>query len=335
MRMFTVDINNEKQIQVRHGQSLLSGLASEDVFIPTACGGRGRCGYCKVKVVKGGGEVTDIELPFLNPKELRDNVRLSCQVNVCDDISIEIAKGLLSGRQYKCVCSDIEDLTHDIKRFRFDLVRPKVMDYIPGQYIELFIPIDTSDSAEIYSAFSIAGDPGDKKTIDLIIRRTPNGINTGYCFDHLSVGDAAKINGPCGDFHLSDTDATIIFIAGGSGMAPIRCILNDMRNTDNTRKTVYYFGANTVSELFMLDEMRQFENDLADFRFVPVVASPGGDEHWDGLTGLVTEAVESELKNASRCEAYLCGSPGMIKASGKVLGKLGVPEDKIYYDSFA
>ncbi len=90
-----------------------------------------------------------------------------------------------------------------------------------------------------------------------------------------------------------------------------------------------------MSELFMLDEMRQFENDLADFRFVPVVALPDPDEHWDGLTGLVTEAVEGDLKNAGRCEAYLCGSPGMIAASRKVLGKLGVPKDKIYYDSFA
>jgi Na+-transporting NADH:ubiquinone oxidoreductase subunit F len=170
---------------------------------------------------------------------------------------------------------------------------------------------------------------------ELIIRRVPNGISTTYCFDHLKAGDRVRVNGPCGEFRLSDTDAPIIFIAGGSGMAPIRCILNHMRNTGDKRKAVYYFGANKVSELFMLDEMKQFENDLADFRFVPVVAQPDLDEHWAGSVGLVTEAVAGDVKNAGQCEAYLCGSPGMIAASGKVLRELGVSEDKIYYDSFA
>jgi Na+-transporting NADH:ubiquinone oxidoreductase subunit F len=266
---------------------------------------------------------------------LHDNIRLSCQVDVCNDISIEITKSLLAGRQYKCVCSDIEELTCDIKRFRFDLARPKIMDFAAGQFIELLTPVYFDGGEEVYRAYSIAGDPADKGTFELIIRRIPNGISTTYCFDHLSVGDKVRVNGPCGDFHLCDTDAPIVFIAGGSGMAPIRCILNDMRNAGNDRKAVYYFGANKVSELFMLDEMKQFESDLADFRFVPVVASPDGDEDWDGLTGLVTEAVERDLENAGLCEAYLCGSPGMIAASGKVLGKLGVPGAKIYYDSFA
>lgn len=333
--MFTVDINGEKQIEVPGGQSLLSGLAAEGVFIPAACGGRGICGYCKMKVVKGGGEVTSGELPFLSAQELRDNIRLSCQVDVCGDISIEIAKSLLAGRQYKCVCSEIEELTHNIKRFRFDLVRPRVMDYVPGQFVELLTPVYFEGGEEVYRAYSIAGDPGNTGTFELIIRRVPNGISTTYCFDHLCAGDAVRVNGPCGDFHLSDTDTAIIFIAGGSGMAPIRNILNDMRNTGNKRKAVFYFGANKVSEFFMLDEMREFENDLEDFRFVPVVALPDGDEHWDGLGGLVTGALAGDVKNADQCEAYLCGSPGMIAASGKVLEKLGVSKDKIYYDSFA
>ncbi len=335
LRLFKVDINGEKQIEVRGGQSLLSGLAAKEIFVPTACGGQGICGYCKVKVVKGGGVVTDDELPFLNGQELRDNVRLCCQVNVCDNISIEIAKSLLPGRQYKCVCSEIEELTHDIKRFRFDLVRPKVMDFIPGQFIELLTPVYFDGGEEVYRTYSIAGDPGDKGSFELIIRRVPNGIGTTYCFDHLKAGDSVRVNGPCGVFRLSDTDAPIIFIAGGSGMAPIRCILNHMRNAGNKRKAVYYFGANKVSELFMLDEMKQFECDLADFRFVAVVAQPDLDEHWDGAAGLVTEAVAREVKNAGECEAYLCGSPGMIAASGKVLKELGVSEDKIHYDSFA
>lgn len=333
--MFTVDINGQKQIKVQGGKSLYNALAANDIFVPSACGGRAICGYCKVKVLKGGGEVLPSELPFLNESELLDNVRLSCQVNICDDISIEIATPLLSGHQYKCRCTDIQQMTSDIKRFRFDLIRPKSIDYIPGQLVQLRIPVYFDGGDEVYRTYSIAGDPADSGAIELIIRKVPNGISTTYCFEYLKVGDSISFIGPCGNFHLRDTQTPIIFIAGGSGMAPIRCILNQMRNTGNKRKAIYYFGANKVNELFMLDEMKRFEDDLEDFRFVPVVASPGTDEKWDGLTGLVTEAVKRDMEKVNNCEAYLCGSPGMIAASGKVLQELGVPNDMIYYDSFA
>jgi Na+-transporting NADH:ubiquinone oxidoreductase subunit F len=335
VRMYTVDINGQKQIEVEDGQSLYNGLAANDIFIPSACGGRAICGFCKVKVTMGGGEVLASELPFLSETELKGNVRLSCQVNVCSDISIEIPDALLSGRQYKCRCTEIEQLTADIKRFRFELIRPKAINYLPGQFIHLLIPVYFDGGEEVYRAYSIASNPTDKNVIELMIRRVPNGISTTYCFDHLNIGDAVRLNGPCGDFHLSGSESQIIFIAGGSGMAPIRCILNQMRNSGSKRKATYYFGVNKVSELFMLDEMKQFEKDLEAFRFVPVVASPDPVDNWKGATGLVTEAVERDIEDARHCEAYLCGSPGMVAASGMVLGRLGVADDNIYYDSFA
>ena len=150
----------------------------------------------------------------------------------------------------------------------------------------------------------------------------------------MKVGDEVRLNGPYGDFRLSETDAPIVFIAGGSGMAPIKCILHHMKNTANKRKATYYFGANKVNELFLLDEMKEFESDLADFRFVPVVATPQDGEEWTGETGFVTDAVRRGLENATECEAYLCGSPGMIDASIEVLNELGMPEEAIFYDKF-
>lgn len=330
-----IDINGEKQIDVQGGRSLLSSLGENDIFIPSACGGRGTCGFCKLKVNEGGGLLLPTETPFLNDQEQEDNIRLSCQVKVRNDIFIEVPKELLAVKQFTCTCSSIENLTDEIKLFKFDLNEPETMDYIPGQYIQLLAPVYFKGGEEVYRAYSIAGNPADTGSIELIIKRVPNGICTTYCFEHLSVSDQVSLNGPYGDFHLSDTDAHAVFIAGGSGMAPIRCILNQMRNTGDKRKATYYFGANKVKELFMLEEMKQFENDLHDFRFVPVVSSPGQDEKWDGDTGLVTEAVERELKNAPQCQAFLCGSPGLIGACRDVLTKLGMPEDEIYYDSFA
>lgn len=330
----SIDINGKEQIQVQRGQSLLKALSEEGIFIPSACGGRGICGYCKLKVKDGGGAILDTEMPLLTDQQMQDGIRLSCQVKVDNNISIEIPQELLAVRYHTCLCSAIVDLTYDIKLFRFELKAPDTLDYVPGQYIQLFTPVYFKGGEEVYRAYSIASDPGDKTRIELIIRRVAGGISTTYCFEHLKVGDEVKLNGPCGDFKLSDTEAPIIFIAGGSGMAPIRCILNEMSNSQNKRKVTYYFGVNKVRELFMLDEMEQFESQLEDFRFVGVVASPDEYERWDGPVGLVTEVVEKQLENASQCEAYLCGSPGMIEASGKVLKKLGVQEDKIYYDSF-
>lgn len=332
---YTIDVNNgNTKVKVQGGESLFSALADEKIFIPSVCGGRGACGYCKVKVLEGGGPMLPVETPFLTKKEIADNIRLSCQVKIRQDIRIVIPQELLSVREYLCRCVEIVDLTHDMKLFRLELVEPERIDYVAGQYIQLFTPVYFRGGEEVYRAYSVASDPEQTNTIDLVIRLVVGGICTTYCFEHLKVGDDVKMNGPYGDFRLSETDAPMVFVAGASGMAPIRSILFEMRNTQNLRKATYYFGANKVEELCLLDEMRQFEKDLADFTFVPVVAAPDPDEEWAGEEGLVTEVVERDLKNAAECEAYLCGSPGMIEACKKLFVKMGMAEDKIYFDSF-
>ncbi|MBN2315927.1 MAG: 2Fe-2S iron-sulfur cluster binding domain-containing protein [Sedimentisphaerales bacterium] len=330
-----ITVNDEKELTVNGGGSLLSILTAEKLFIPSACGGRGTCGLCKLKVLEGAGPLLPTEEPYLDKDERSSNVRLACQVKVRNALKIEIPKELLAIREYVCTCTDIQDLTHDMKLFRFELVEPKTIDYIPGQYIQLLTPVYEKSREEVYRAYSIASDPADKSAIELIIRLVPGGICTTYCFDYLTVGDEVRMNGPYGEFRLSETEAPMVFIAGGSGMAPIKCILHEMKNTGNQRKAVYYFGANVVKELCLEDLMGQFESDLADFTFVPVVASPEEGENWEGQRGLVTHAVEKTLKDAGTCEAYLCGSPGMIDASVEVLKKLGVAEDRIFYDKFA
>ncbi len=327
-------LNNEKEIAVQGGKSLLSVLAEEKIFIPSACGGRGTCGLCKLKVLEGAGLLLPTEEPYLDEQERKSNVRLSCQVKVRNDLKIQIPEELFSIREFTCKCAEIIDLTHDIKQFRFELLEPDTMDYIPGQYVQLLSPVYEKSNEEIYRAYSVSSDPADKHNIELIIRLVPGGICTTYCFEYLKVGDQVKINGPYGQFRLTDTDAPIIFIAGGSGMAPIKCMLHYMKNTGSRRKATYYFGANKVKELFLVDSMKQFEQQLPDFSFVPVISAPDADEKWDGEVGLVTEAVKKDLKNASECEAYLCGSPGMIDASIKVIKGLGMSEDKIFYDKF-
>ena len=330
----SITVNEEREFTVNGGKNLLSVMVGEKLFIPSACGGRGTCGLCKLKVLEGAGPLLPTEEPYLEKEERESNVRLACQVKVRENLKVEIPKELLAIREYTCKCTDIKDLTHDMKQFRFELIEPESIDYIPGQYIQLLAPVYEKSNEEVYRAYSISSDPAQKNAIELIIRLVPGGICTTWCFEYLKAGDEVKLNGPYGEFRLSETEAPIIFIAGGSGMAPIKCMLHEMRNTSNERKATYYFGANKVKELCLGDQMKRFESELADFKFIPIVASPDEDEKWDGERGLVTEAVEQNLENAEECEAYLCGSPGMIDAAVALLKKLGVTEDRIFYDKF-
>ena len=330
-----IKINDERTLTVEGGDSLLSALISEKIFIPSACGGRGTCGLCKLKVLEGAGALLPTEEPYLDDAEKVDNVCLSCQVKVHNNLVIEIPPELFAIREYTCKCTDILELNNDMKQFRFELLEPETVDYVPGQYMQLLAPVYEKSGEEVYRAYSISSDPADRNIIELIIRLVPGGICTTYCFEYLKVGDEVQVNGPYGYFGLSATDAPIIFIAGGSGIAPIKCLLHQMKNNSIRRKAIFYFGANKVEELCLLDCMKTFEEQLSDFSFVPVVASPDGDKNWNGETGLVTEAVKRDLKNTGRFEAYLCGSPGMIDASIAVLTEMGMSEENIFYDKFA
>ncbi|OQA00762.1 MAG: Na(+)-translocating NADH-quinone reductase subunit F [Planctomycetes bacterium ADurb.Bin401] len=329
-----ININEEKELIVTGGKNLLSALGEEKIFIPSACGGRGTCGLCKLKVLEGGGSVLPTEEPFLDKAEIASNMRLSCQVKVRNDLKIFIPPELFAIREYNCKCVEITDLTYDIKQFRFELVDPSNINFIPGQFMQFLTPVYDTNTEETYRAYSISSDPADKNHIELIIRLVPNGICTTYCFKYLKIGDPVRLNGPYGLFRLTDTDAPIVFIAGGSGMAPIKCMLHHMKNTNNKRKATYYFGANKLKDLCCVDLMHQFEKELANFRFVPSVAATEPGETWAGVKGLVTNAINDDLQDASNSEAYLCGSPGMIDAVIKLLRQKGIDEKNIFYDKF-
>lgn len=331
----TVTINQDRDLNIQGGKPLLTVLREEKIFIPSACGGRGTCGVCKCKVLDGAGPLLPTETPFLDKQEQAGNVRLSCQVKVRNDMQIQIPEELFNVREYDCVCTEIEELTYDMRRFRFELKDPPTIKFTAGQYVQLFCPKYKGNSEEVYRAYSVASDPMDNNLIDLIIRQVPNGICTTWCFEHLKEGDPVNINGPYGDFRLSDTDAPMVFVAGGSGMAPFVSILSHMRNTGSKREAKYFFGGNTVNDQCMADEMKQFESALDGFEFIPVVASPEEGDGWNGQTGLVTEAVQKTYEDMSNHEGYLCGSPGMIDAAAKVFTSLGMDPDKIYYDKFA
>ncbi|MHC5059745.1 MAG: FAD-binding oxidoreductase [Planctomycetota bacterium] len=329
-----IDVNGEKNLTAQGGSALLYILTTEKIFIPSACGGRGTCGLCKLKITSGAGALLPTEMPFLSTEEQKTDIRLSCQVKVRGDLCIEIPQELFAIKQYDCVCVEITDLTHDMKRFRFELRDPAAMDFAAGQYIQLLCPRYKGNPEEVYRAYSISSNPAQKHTIELIIKRVPGGICTTYCFDHLKVGDTVELNGPYGDFRLSDSDGPVVFVAGGSGMAPFVSILYYMVEAGIDRDTTYFFGGRNAGDIFLVDLMKHFESILENFCFVPVVAEPVKGNNWFGETGLVTEALARHLTTTDGYEAYLCGSPGLINAATRVLTDRGMGVDKIYYDKF-
>lgn len=330
-----ITINDDKKLTVEGGKPLLATLKEQEVFIPSACGGRGSCGLCKLKIHSGAGELLPTETPWLGEEERRSNVRLSCQVKVKRPMRITVPDELFSVRQFRARVARLSDLTRNIKAVTLQLLEPETIDFRAGQFIQLETPPYELTDEPVYRAYSIASSPSDRGSIELEIKYVPDGICTTYVHKYMREGDVVIINGPYGDFGLRETDNRIIMVAGGSGMAPMRSILLHMLETGVSRPTRYYFGANVVADLHLTDLMAHLQKRLPDFSFIPVVWKPGDDETWDGLTGLVTEVLDRELEDTSNTEAYLCGAPAMIDACVKTFSAKGLPEDRIYYDSFS
>jgi Na+-transporting NADH:ubiquinone oxidoreductase subunit F len=330
-----VTVNGRRTLDVEGGRPLLATLKDEQIFIPSACGGRGSCGLCKVKVKSGAGDALATELPWLTKEERAARARLACQVKVKRDTEIEIPEELFNVRQYRTRVASMRDLTHDIKEVRLQLLEPDLMEYAAGQFVQFEVPPYELADEPVYRAYSMSSEPAESGTVELEIRYVPQGVCTTYVHRHLKEGDEVTINGPYGEFRLREGDAPIICIAGGSGMAPIKSILNDMKRHGVRRKALYFFGAKTRRDLFLVDEMRALEKELPDFRFIPALSSPAPEDKWDGEQGLITQVVDRHVPDASGMEAYLCGSPMMIDACIEVLKRKGMPAGNIFYDKFA
>jgi len=329
-----ITINKDKELDVKGGKPLLGTLMEEGIFIPSACGGRGSCGLCKVKVTEGAGQFLPTELPWLTEEERADSIRLSCQLKVKNDMFIEIPEELFNVKEFRSNVSSLRDLTHDIKEVTLELIDPAEIEMIPGQFIQLQTPEYELTDEPVYRAYSVSSNTKDTRHVELEIRLVPNGICTTFVHNYMKEGDEVIFNGPYGDFHLRDTDRDIIFIAGGSGMAPIKSILLSMADEGNPRRARYFFGARSKRDLFLVEKMQELEQQLPNFTFIPALSNPEPDDNWDGETGLITDVVAKHMESGDNVEAYLCGSPGMIDACIKVLTDKGVPEELIYYDKF-
>ncbi len=326
----TITINDDTKIPVNTDDTLLNILSDNKIFIPSACGGKATCGFCKFRWVNSDGEIKPTEEPFLSEEERKKNVRLSCQIKVRQDMDIEIPDGLLSAKAYKAQVVNVEPLTYDIKLVDFKLIEPNEMIFKPGQYAQMRVP-----GLDVIRAYSIASDPKQTDPIEFIVRLVPKGLATTFVHKALENKDKIILTGPFGDFYLrEETNRDMICIAGGSGKAPIRSIMYRLRDLGMPRKVKYFFGARSKRDLYYTEEFEAIAKEFPNFEYIPALSEPLPEDNWEGEVGLITDVVDRHTGDLSDSEAYLCGSPGMINACTNILRKHNVKEENIYFDKF-
>jgi propane monooxygenase reductase subunit len=322
------------EIEADEDQTILRAAAEQGVMLMHGCK-EGQCASCKSFVLEGDDIDLDRYSTFALPDyELDEGYTLLCRAHAFEDLTIEllnydeemIRSGLpIQERVAEVVAVDA--VTHDLRHVVLRLVEPGELKFFPGQYVDISVP-DSEHSRSFSMANTSSRESGQ---LEFVIRVYPGGVFSEFLDQRLSVGDRLDLTGPFGVFTLRDNpDARLVFLGGGAGMAPILALLRSMAERGIDRPATYYYGARTERDLCFVDELRELEQRLPRFRFVPALS----EADWDGETGLITDVVkrlEPDLKGA---DAYVCGPPPMVEAAIPLLERLGVQTKHIYYDKF-
>jgi Na+-transporting NADH:ubiquinone oxidoreductase subunit F len=369
----SINENPENELTVPIGGKLLNALADQKVYLPSACGGGGTCGECKCVVTDGGGDVLPTETSMLNRKQIRNNYRLSCQVPVKSDMKIEVPAEVFDIRKWECTVRSNYNVATFIKELVLELPEGENVDFKAGGYIQIEAPIHTVkytdfDIEEEYRgdwdkfnlwqfvskvdepvlrAYSMASYPEEKGIIMLNVRiaspppRTPDvppGQMSSFIFN-LKPGDKVIISGPYGEFFAKKTEAEMVFVGGGAGMAPMRShIFDQLKRLDSKRKISFWYGARSKRESFYDDEFDKLAEDHDNFEWHLALSEPQPEDNWEGKTGFIHQVLyDSYLKDhpaPEDCEFYMCGPPMMNNAVIQMLENLGVEHENIMLDDF-
>ena len=329
-----ITINNDKEIEVEGGSSLLSTLSNEKIFLPSACGGGGTCGMCRCQVVEGGGSILPTEKGFFSRKEQLNNWRLGCQVKIREDIKIEIPKEIFGIKKMECEVVSNNNVATFIKEFIVKLPEGETLDFESGGYVQIDVPkceVDFKDiivedkfredwdnlkiwdlrmknDEPIYRAYSMANHPAEGNIVMLNIRiATPpwdkknnkfKNVNPGICSSYVfsrKPGDKVMISGPYGEFHIKKTKNEMVYIGGGAGMAPLRSQIFQLFHTDKShRKVSYWYGARSLREVFYESDFRNIEKDFPNFKFNLALSEPLKEDNWSGYKGFIHNVVLEE-----------------------------------------
>ncbi len=326
-----ITINDEKVLEADPGSTLLSTLANEKIFLPSACGGGGTCAMCKCQVFEGAGDILPTEQGYFTRKEQQNHWRLGCQVKVRGDLKIGIPKEIFGIKKWECEVVSNRNVATFIKEFIVRLPEGEILDFQSGGYIQIDVPkceVDFKDifvedifredwnklkiwdlkmknPDPIFRAYSMANHPAEGNIVMLNIRiatppwdRAKNQfmkVNPGICSSYIfsrKPGDKVMVSGPYGEFHIKDSGKEMLYIGGGAGMAPLRSQIFHMFNTQKTnRKVSYWYGARSLREVFYDDEFNTIAKNFPNFKFNLALSEPMPEDNWTGYTGFIHQVV--------------------------------------------
>ncbi len=369
----SIEINGEKTITVPAGGKLLQTLSESGLFLPSACGGGGTCAQCKCIVNDGGGSMLPTEEGHFTKRDAAEGWRLSCQTAVKQDMKIEVPEEVFGVKQWECTVESNPNVATFIKELTLRLPEGENVDFRAGGYVQLECPphhVKYSDfdieeeyrgdwehfnffkhesivKEDVIRAYSMANYPEEKGVVKFNIRiATPppgsEGIPAGQMSSwvfNLKAGDKVKVYGPFGEFFAKDTDAEMVFIGGGAGMAPMRSHLFDqLKRVHSKRKISFWYGARSLREMFYVEDYDMLAKENENFDWHVALSDPQPEDNWDGLTGFIHNVLfEEYLKNhpaPEDCEYYMCGPPMMNAAVIQMLTDLGVEPENILLDDF-
>ncbi|GIR88698.1 MAG: Na(+)-translocating NADH-quinone reductase subunit F [Candidatus Neomarinimicrobiota bacterium] len=333
----TIEINgdSEKNITTRPGSTLLSVLAGQSVFLPSACGGGGTCAMCECQVMEGGGEILPTETGHISRSKAKENWRLACQVKIKDNMKIQVPDEIFSIQKWEATVESNNNVATFIKELVLNLPEGENLKFQAGGYIQIDIPeyhnlsfsdfeieneyhpdwdqykiwdLVANNDEPVFRAYSMANHPAEGNRVMLNVRiatpppalwnEAPPGLASSYIFN-LKPGDKVTISGPYGEFFIKDTEREMVYIGGGAGMAPMRSHLFHLFQTLKTgRKVSFWYGARSVREMFYDEHFKEIERKFPNFSYNVALSEPMEEDNWSGHTGFIHQVLHDEyLKN--------------------------------------
>ncbi|KGJ90242.1 NADH:ubiquinone reductase (Na(+)-transporting) subunit F [Thalassotalea sp. ND16A] len=371
----TISINGDpdKAVTTAAGGKLLGALADQGIFIPSACGGGGTCGQCRVDVHSGGGDILPTELGHITKREAKEGCRLACQVAVKQDMEIEVEDEIFGVQQWECEVISNDNKATFIKELKLQIPNGESVPFKAGGYIQIeapahhvkysdfdideqyrgdwnhfgFFEVESKVDEPTLRAYSMANYPEEEGIIMLNVRiatpppgrlHLPAGKMSSFIFG-LKAGDKVTISGPFGEFFAKETENEMVFIGGGAGMAPMRShIFDQLKRLKSKRKMSFWYGARSKREMFYEDDYNGLASENDNFDWHVALSDPQSEDNWDGMTGFIHNVLyENYLKDHDApedCEFYMCGPPMMNAAVIGMLKDLGVEDENIMLDDF-
>ena len=372
--LVSIEINGDKDnpIKVQSGSKLLQTLADNKIFLSSACGGGGTCSQCKCQILEGGGSILPTEESHFNSREKNEGWRLSCQVAVKNDLKISVPDEVFGVKEWECEVISNDNVATFIKELVLKLPEGEEVNFRAGGYVQLEAPAyklnykefdigkeyhddwdrfnvwdnEAVNNEPVIRAYSMANYPDEKGIIKFNIRiaspppgmDVPPGVMSSWTFN-LKPGDKVKVFGPFGEFFAKETQAEMVFVGGGAGMAPMRShIFDQLLRIHTDRKITFWYGARSLKEMFYVDEFDALADKYDNFEWHVALSDPLPEDDWNGDTGFIHNVLyENYLKSHEApedCEFYMCGPPMMNKAVIDMLLDLGVEPENIALDDF-